>query len=166
MKTKMNAMVIMAFFAACGTPKQENTTEETATTEVAAEPVNEKDEVVEAYIKVKDALVATDMESTKNAAEALHHTVMSDESLKSLADATMAVAQGEDIEAQRVAFQTLTAEFISYAKTSNPSVKLYVQFCPMAFDNTGANWVSTSSEIRNPYFGDKMLKCGRVDEEI
>lgn len=162
----MNALVIMAFLAACGTPKQENSAEETATTEAAAEPVNEKDEVVEAYIKVKDALVASDMETAKKEAEALHHVVMSDESLKSLADATMTVAQGADINAQRAAFQNLTAEFISYAKTSKPGVKLYVQFCPMAFDNTGANWVSTSSEIRNPYFGDMMLKCGRVDEEI
>lgn len=162
----MNALVIMALLAACGTPKQENAAEETTATEVVAEPVNEKDDVVEAYIKVKDALVASDMESTKKEAEALHHAVMSDESLKSLADATLTVAQGADIDAQRVAFQNLTAEFISYAKTSKPDVKLYVQFCPMAFDNTGGNWVSTSSEIRNPYFGDKMLKCGKVEEEI
>lgn len=166
MKTKMNALVIMAFCAACGTPKQEQAAEETTATEVVAETVKEEDKVVEAYIKVKDALVATDLEAAKKEAEALHHVVMSDGSLKGLADATMEVAQGADIDAQRAAFQNLTAEFISYAKTSSPGVKLYVQYCPMAFDNTGANWVSTSSEIRNPYFGDKMLKCGRVDEEI
>jgi len=166
MKTKMNALVIMVLCAACGTPKQENTVEETASVEVVSETVKEQDEVVAAYIKVKDALVATDMEATKAAAESLHQAVMADESLKSLADATMVVAEGVDIKAQRAAFQNLTAEFISYAKTSKSDVKLYVQFCPMAFDNTGANWVSTSSEIRNPYFGDRMLKCGRVEEEI
>jgi hypothetical protein len=36
----------------------------------------------------------------------------------------------------------------------------------MAFGNTGAHWLSNTKEIQNPYFGDKMLKCGRVDAEI
>ena len=36
----------------------------------------------------------------------------------------------------------------------------------MAFEGKGDYWYSTSEEIRNPYFGDKMLKCGRVDETI
>ncbi len=166
MKTKMNALVIMALCAACGTPKQENTVEETTRPEVVTETVKEQDKVVEAYMKVKDALVASDMAATKTAAESLHNAVTADESLKGLADATMEVAQAADIDIQRSAFQTLTAEFISYAKASESGVKLYVQYCPMAFDNTGGNWVSKSSEIRNPYFGDKMLKCGRVDEEI
>ncbi|MBT7306171.1 MAG: DUF3347 domain-containing protein, partial [Bacteroidetes bacterium] len=26
--------------------------------------------------------------------------------------------------------------------------------------------LSNSKEIRNPFFGDKMLKCGRIDKEI
>jgi len=41
---------------------------------------------------------------------------------------------------------------------------VYVAFCPMAFDNKGAYWLSDSSAIRNPYFGDKMLKCGKIEE--
>ena len=32
----------------------------------------------------------------------------------------------------------------------------------MAFNNTGAYWLSNSKEIYNPYFGDMMLNCGRV----
>jgi len=43
---------------------------------------------------------------------------------------------------------------------------LYWQHCPMAFDDAGANWLSSEKEIRNPYFGDRMLKCGVVQEEI
>jgi hypothetical protein len=43
---------------------------------------------------------------------------------------------------------------------------IYKQYCPMAFSNTGAYWLSESKEIRNPYFGDKMLKCGRIVSEI
>jgi hypothetical protein len=44
--------------------------------------------------------------------------------------------------------------------------EIYKQFCPMAFEGKGDYWYSTSSEIRNPYFGDKMLKCGRVEKVI
>jgi len=43
---------------------------------------------------------------------------------------------------------------------------VYKQYCPMAFDGKGAFWLSSSEEIRNPYYGDKMLKCGRVEETI
>jgi Cu(I)/Ag(I) efflux system membrane fusion protein len=44
--------------------------------------------------------------------------------------------------------------------------KVYQQFCPMAFDNAGANWLSNDAAIRNPYFGDKMLECGEVKDSI
>ena len=42
----------------------------------------------------------------------------------------------------------------------------YVQHCPMANDNNGADWLSKEKEIKNPYYGDKMLKCGMVSETI
>ena len=43
---------------------------------------------------------------------------------------------------------------------------VYVQHCPMAFDNKGADWLSFDSEIRNPYFGDKMMKCGITKDTL
>ena len=46
------------------------------------------------------------------------------------------------------------------------SQKVYVDFCPMAFDNTGADWISDVQEIKNPYFGDKMMKCGSIKLEL
>ena len=42
----------------------------------------------------------------------------------------------------------------------------FVQYCPMAMDNEGADWLSTEEQIRNPYFGDKMMKCGSVKREL
>lgn len=44
--------------------------------------------------------------------------------------------------------------------------EVHVAFCPMAFDNKGAYWLTDRPEIRNPYFGDKMLKCGKIEEVI
>ncbi|MEZ4932962.1 MAG: DUF3347 domain-containing protein [Saprospiraceae bacterium] len=37
-----------------------------------------------------------------------------------------------------------------------------IQYCLMAIDNKGADWLSEEEEIRNPYFGEKMMKCGSV----
>jgi len=42
----------------------------------------------------------------------------------------------------------------------------YYQYCPMAFDNKGAYWISNETEIRNPYFGEKMLKCGENKDTL
>ena len=42
----------------------------------------------------------------------------------------------------------------------------YVQFCPMANAGKGAYWISEDAEIRNPYYGDMMLKCGETIEEL
>jgi hypothetical protein len=36
----------------------------------------------------------------------------------------------------------------------------------MAMNNEGAYWLSTSEKIRNPYFGDQMLTCGSVKDEL
>jgi hypothetical protein len=36
----------------------------------------------------------------------------------------------------------------------------------MANKGDGGDWLSTEKEIRNPYYGDEMLECGRVAEEI
>jgi Cu(I)/Ag(I) efflux system membrane fusion protein len=43
---------------------------------------------------------------------------------------------------------------------------IYYQFCPMAFDNKGAYWLSETQEIRNPYFGDQMMTCGSTKDVI
>jgi Cu(I)/Ag(I) efflux system membrane fusion protein len=42
----------------------------------------------------------------------------------------------------------------------------YYQFCPMAFDDKGAYWLSEIKEIRNPYFGKKMNVCGETKETM
>lgn len=37
-------------------------------------------------------------------------------------------------------------------------------FCPMAFNNQGAIWFQYGKEIRNPYYGQAMLKCGSTQK--
>ncbi len=44
--------------------------------------------------------------------------------------------------------------------------ELYVVYCPMAFDNIGAYWISDSKTIQNPYLGTKMPNCGEIKEVL
>jgi Cu(I)/Ag(I) efflux system membrane fusion protein len=41
---------------------------------------------------------------------------------------------------------------------------VYRVFCPMAFDNRGAEWLQTDSTVSNPYFGSAMPRCGEIKE--
>jgi hypothetical protein len=43
---------------------------------------------------------------------------------------------------------------------------IYYNYCPMAFNDQGANWLSNSPEIRNPYIPKKMITCGEIKDSI
>lgn len=43
---------------------------------------------------------------------------------------------------------------------------LYLARCPMAFENKGGTWLQADKNIRNPYFGSRMLKCGSVQKQV
>ena len=70
------------------------------------------------------------------------------------------------IKKQRTAFIQLSSAMIQSVKTFGINKKIYNQFCPMANDNKGANWLSFQENIKNPYFGDAMLTCGSTEETI
>tara|TARA_B100000809_G_C15118598_1_gene523396 strand:- start:902 stop:2683 length:1782 start_codon:yes stop_codon:yes gene_type:complete len=71
------------------------------------------------------------------------------------------------IESSRKHFISLSTQMIILAKKFNPTQKtLYIQHCPMADQDKGADWISIDEEIENPYFGTTMLKCGEVQTTI
>ena len=72
---------------------------------------------------------------------------------------------------QRRHFIQLSDNMIGLVKTfeapeAGQDSSLFVQFCPMANDDKGAFWLSKEDEVKNPYYGDMMLNCGEVREEI
>ncbi len=116
------------------------------------------------YLAIKAALVNTDAVTAQTKAAAMVtmlKTVKANE--KALVAAT-AIASNTDVHKQRESFEVLTMATESLLKDAITSGEVYKQYCPMAFDGRGAYWLSDSKEIRNPYFGDKMLKCGLVQE--
>ncbi len=125
------------------------------------------EEVYNRYIDLKTALVNTNSSDAAAAAEqlmtAFANVGVEEEALTAAQTMTEA---GDDVEGQRVAFETVTKHVEAMLQGALKSGTIYKQFCPMAFDNKGAYWLSNSNEIYNPYFGDVMLRCGRVDSEI
>ncbi|PQJ82893.1 DUF3347 domain-containing protein [Polaribacter glomeratus] len=65
---------------------------------------------------------------------------------------------------QREHFKTLSKDILDLVAITGTKNTLYQQFCPM-YDK-GSAWLSMSNEVRNPYYGSKMLKCGKVQKTI
>jgi Cu(I)/Ag(I) efflux system membrane fusion protein len=137
--------------------------------------------VFEDYIKMKNAFVATDAQEVSKDAQTVAkslqevnmellkgdtHMAWMDQ-LKILNSSIKNIAASSDIEEQREAFSNFNNAFYKSLKMFGlKDETAYYQFCPMAFDDLGAYWISETEEIRNPYFGDMMLSCGETKETL
>ncbi len=138
--------------------------------------------LVSAYLKLKDAFVATDEDKASYEAKKTLATLEKVDMTLLKGNAHIewmkiqpvlknnlnGIIQMDGIEMKRTHFSIISNELTKAVekfgiKTSKP---VYLEFCPMAFDNKGAFWLSDTKEIRNPYFGDKMMTCGEVKKEF
>lgn len=124
------------------------------------------------YMNLKNALVETDVIEARKHLQLLSKAIES--VLKNYPDSkahqhflslTKQMAEMKKIEDIRKMYKPFNAHIIASAMQGT-GTKLYVQNCPMADNDTGADWLSTEEEIMNPYFGDLMLHCGYVKEEL
>ena len=131
------------------------------------------------YIDMKDAFVASDAAKVSKEAnqmkevldrvdmellEGAAHIKWMD-LLKELDENTNSIINSKDIEIQRKAFSDFNLAFYKVVKLFGlKDIKTYYQYCPMANRDKGAYWFSNDEAIRNPYFGDAMLKCGENRE--
>ncbi|MBT8221252.1 MAG: efflux RND transporter periplasmic adaptor subunit, partial [Bacteroidia bacterium] len=137
--------------------------------------------LAKSYIPLKDAFVATDPGKAKEAATVLlaesnnvNMSLVKDdahiywmEQLNAITGHAEKITAEPEIEAQRKQFDFLSEALINSIKVFGIFENtFYVQYCPMAFNNQGADWISEETEIANPYFGDKMHKCGSVKDTI
>ncbi len=171
-------LAITVVLFACKSDKKEQTPEvvsvETApkqsTYESEKGDAEFKDEklaaVYASYIEVKTALVNTNGKAAADAASGLMTAFANIGVEENVLAAAQSINDTDDTEAQRKAFVTVTEGVELLLEDALAEGTIYKQYCPMAFNNTGAYWLSNSKDIMNPYFGDKMLKCGRVASEI
>ncbi len=140
-------------------------------------------ESVKSYLLLKDKLVKSDADIQRDA-KAIQlslekvdmNLILGDahnvwmKSRKSLIRDLKLISQAINITEQRVLFLTISESLSEAVQKLGVEMEgkqpLYLEFCPMANDNNGGYWLSSEKEIRNPYFGDAMLTCGEVKEEI
>ncbi|MEM9389167.1 MAG: efflux RND transporter periplasmic adaptor subunit [Bacteroidota bacterium] len=136
--------------------------------------------VFTAYLPVKDALIESDAKTASQEAKKLqsiidkvdmklvkgeaHMEWMND--LEVLQKATKGIANETEVEKARIMLSPLSDQLFHTLTKFQIEVDGYRQYCPMAFDFKGAFWLSDSDKIFNPYFGDAMLTCGNVEEEL
>ncbi|MGK0301183.1 MAG: Cu(I)/Ag(I) efflux system membrane fusion protein [Planctomycetota bacterium] len=138
------------------------------------------DTLITAYLRLQTALAADQTDKAHEAFSKLRVAVTSTmvhgegdlansttEALSQLKDAVTAPV-AKDIEALRKRFDPATMRLLAMQKlagNTSGSV-LYVMHCPMAFDNTGADWLQRDKTLVNPYFGASMLHCGTIKMEL
>lgn len=138
------------------------------------------DDAFRHYLQLKDALVKSDVMLAKKAAGTLleqtqqidmsllkgdaHMVWMKD--LEVLITTSSHIATAKNLDNQRKTFQTLSDQWYHTLRKFKSDLQVFRQYCPMAFQNKGAYWLSTEEEIRNPYFGHAMLTCGEVTEQL
>jgi hypothetical protein len=137
-------------------------------------------EVFDSYFAVKDALVKTDGNLAATKAASLLNSINSVkmESLtkeehvewmkvmKDLVFDAEHISETKDAGHQRDHFTSLSKNMYSVMKVSKQDTPTYYQFCPMANKGKGANWLSKENIVKNPYYGTKMLGCGKVVETL
>ena len=88
--------------------------------------------------------------------------------LKPIKDNINSIISMEGIEMKRSHFSIISNKIIDAIEIFGISTNntFYLEYCSMAFDNKGGFWISKEPEIKNPYFGDIMLKCGEVKKQF
>ena len=140
--------------------------------------------VVTAYYGLKNALVASKATRADSAAylltiaaDTLRLSLVNDStemtSLKPYFDTIIGYSKSlkeindPSCERQRLLFGSISGSMYSLLKNVELSnARVYHEYCPMAFNEKGATWLSEEAEIKNPYFGKKMLECGEVTDSL
>jgi len=132
-------------------------------------PKEKAQQILTAYLKIKNELVQTDGTAASQAAAELVATLGGEagELLEKIRFDAGHIAETEDPTHQRDHFNSLSDNVYSMLKATEANQSpIYRQYCPMAFDGKGAFWLAAEKEVNNPYFGDMMLHCGKVEEEL
>lgn len=137
--------------------------------------------IVDHYLHIKNALTNDNGSEAASGADAMGKAI-------SLVDASFLTAEqketfdkikddlkehaghigknGNDISQQREHFSMMSEDMLQLVSAFGGGRPLYHDHCPMYQDGKGALWLSESKEIKNPYFGAKMISCGKAEAII
>ncbi|SEB87845.1 membrane fusion protein, Cu(I)/Ag(I) efflux system [Tenacibaculum sp. MAR_2009_124] len=150
------------------------------TFEVVPDFIKQLQSSYNSYIEVKNALVKTDKVKASEMAKEFNmnlahidSNLLSNKARKQwmllenvMESSSLKIEMVETIQEQRAQFRVLSNHLILAIELFGIQETVYKQYCPMANSDKGAYWLSKEKQITNPYFGDKMLKCGEVKQVI
>lgn len=192
MKNKIIGIAVFAIYLIGCNNSDDKSTESVSknsdTSEVKIETNNDKEKVsvsvkniTEHYLHIKNALANDDGDDAASGGKAFvaamakfDKSLLTSEQKKMYKDIEIDAIEMADhistnadkIEHQREHFDMLSKDMYDIVKTFGAGQTLYQTHCPMYNDNKGANWLSETKEIKNPYLGKKMPTCGSVKEEV
>lgn len=194
-KTKMkkilfSTLILTVLITSC---KSENKKEESTNSETTSPAVTEKtaitkkndqslfsiDEILNSYLKIKNALVKDDSKEATNASKELYTLLNSENTIEAkfknefetiAKEAKLHTesisANAEKIESQREQFALLSQNMNALIKIFGTDKELYQDYCPMFDQGKSGYWISETKDIQNPYYGAEMLTCGRIESEL
>lgn len=141
---------------------------------------NELQSVFDNYFLVKEALIKFDASATSTVAKELVSAIDKVKMDKLEMDVDMVwmkvlnqlktdatqIANSKNIKKQRNHFVTLSKKMYSILNVAKYVETVYYQHCSMANDGKGDNWLSKENEVKNTYYGNRMLTCGKTVETI
>ena len=137
--------------------------------------------ILDNYLALKDALVDDNSKKAASSGRMLFEALgkfdlsgqpeSKQKELKDILDDAKENAEhisenGDKMDHQREHLEILGSDLKDLIGITGSDRTLYQLFCPMYNNNKGGKWLSTSDKIKNPFYGSKMLKCGRVLVEI
>jgi Cu(I)/Ag(I) efflux system membrane fusion protein len=189
MKNTFFVLSFLLLLTACTNKEEKKDSESGTTTKTTSnsysaafnEAVNN---TLNAYYNLKDAFVASDTAKANTAGiqlKLLLDSLKLDEmkTVDSIGYQSIVGRPGDvaaeltgmmgekELEKKRESFEMISNAFYDMMRVIKPAgATIYYQYCPMAFNDKGAYWLSNKDSIRNPYFGKKMLTCGEVRETL
>ena len=192
--SRLTLVALVSFtITSCTTKSHDNDTQDDQnTSEISSEAIpsfNDLDPTAKTqiggfldnYFSLNYALINDDLDAAKKVAATFAGTTKNFDSAKlnteqldfyHMQSSNLNMALGNlgtstDIEAARTELATISESMYALVKAFHPyDSPLYYQYCPMARDNKGANWISAKKEIENPYMGQMMPACGKTQETI
>ncbi|HSK13805.1 MAG TPA: hypothetical protein VK907_11360 [Phnomibacter sp.] len=120
-----------------------------------------------AYEQLREALVVKDVLKAKEAGLMIAEGTKGQRQFAPVYHAAVSTVGTNNADQQRIFFSPLSNALIDIVRESGMEEgKIFVAFCPMAFDDKGGYWLTAQRKIINPYFGDEMLTCGSIRETI
>lgn len=133
--------------------------------------------LLESYYKIKDALIMSDSGLAALEAKGFLE-VMNNVDIKKLTNAEIGlylpmndelllsskyISETKNLTKQRSQFSAFSDNFYQLVKSLKlKNEPIYYVYCPMK----RSYWLSNDKVIKNPYYGEKMLTCGKVVEVV